>query len=40
MVKSCDIIYCIEPYDRPLRETRYVLSLAKSLGRQVYLIRL
>jgi len=40
IVRSCDIIYCIEPYDRPLRDTRYVVSLARSLGRKVYLIRL
>ena len=40
IVRSCDIVYCIEPYDRPLRDTKYVVSLARSLGRQVYLIRL
>jgi len=40
IVRSCDIVYCIEPYDRPLRDTRYVVSIARSLGKQVYLIRL
>ena len=39
IVKKCEIVYCIEPYDRPLRDTRYVLSLARSLGKQAYLIR-
>ena len=40
IVKKCDIVYCIESHDRPLRNTRYAVSLARSLGRRVYLIRL